>query len=343
MKKTLVLCLTALLLITMLLPGAALASETGTEPPEAEQDPVVTETTAPAEQPTEPVQNNNICGNEMTWSYSGGVLSIFGYGSMYDYITEDAPWAQYRDSVTAIVFSGGVTYIGANAFRDFDSLTSVDFGILMNSIGERAFQSCDALTEIRLPETFRRFHAQAFEGCTALKKVYCAGPMPSFNQNCLWTYGSITVYCPASSPWSATYVEELEKNFSGRLQVLLDDGTDVFDFGTGQTGQEGQPPAASEAPQTQPTQPPVTEPATEPAPETEAQEETVPATTERVVIVVGEPLPPLEPETEPTVEEPEPAGNPAAALVSRIVIGVAVMTVVLAAAMIIRRSILNKS
>ena len=176
MKRLLCLCLAAFLIC--MLPMAVLAEET-----------------------TEPVRPANACGETLTWEYQDGVLTISGAGAMDDYPEGNAPWSDYRDSITTVVFTGGVTYIGAGAFRDYDAITAVDFGESMHTIGEKAFQSCQGLTKIHLPATFRRFAGESFEGCTALKEVYCAGGMPSFNFNCLWNYSSITVYCPAANPW----------------------------------------------------------------------------------------------------------------------------------------------
>jgi hypothetical protein len=149
---------------------------------------------------------------------------------------------------------------------DYDALEAVDFGEAMHTIGENAFQSCEGLTAIHLPATFRRFSKECFAGCTALKEVWCDGGMPSFNMNCLWNYGKITIYSPVNNPWPASKVEELEENFGGRLQVLTGDGEDPFDFGPEET--------------TEATTEPATEAATEPVTEaTEELEETVEETT----------------------------------------------------------------
>ena len=295
MKRMLALCLTALLLSFLLLPGAAFATETEET---SEAVPAAEETTAATEESTEPTRPADSCGENLTWSYDGGVLTVSGSGAMDDYADGGAPWNEYRGSITTVVFTGGVTYVGANAFRDYDALTSIDFGSAMHTIGEKAFQSCEGLTEIHLPSTFRRFATQCFEGCTSLTKVWCAGSMPSFNFNCLWNYTSITVYCPTNSPWPAGVVEELETNFGGRLQVLCADGTDPYDFGDDETEATTAP---TTEPATEPTAAPTTE-ATEPV--TEATEAVTEETTEPTEVTeeTTEATEATE-ETEPTVEE----------------------------------------
>lgn len=241
------------------------------------------ETTDAATETAEPVREADQCGENLFWSYADGVLTVSGTGAMDD-MTGGAPWAQHADSITAVVLTGGVTTVGAEAFRGCSGITSIDFGSALNLIDTRAFQNCTGITSIHLPATFKRFGQECFQGCSSLKEVHCAGGMPSFNSNCLWTGDTITVYCPANNVWPESYVQELETNFGGRLQILTSDGEDPFDF------TEATEPATESA--TEPTTEP-TEPETEPV-----TEETIPPTTEETV------PPTTEDATEPATEEP---------------------------------------
>lgn len=325
MKRIVALGLAVLILLSLVLPLVSSAEEL-TEPTETTE---ATEATESTQAPTEPAVTNS-CGENLTWSYEKGVLTVSGSGAMEDYEEGGAPWNQYREEITAVVFTGGVTYIGANAFRDYDSLLAVDFGEAMHTIGERAFQSCGELTAIHMPASFKRFSKSCFEGCVDLKEVYCAGGMPSFNMNCLWNYGNITVYCPTNAPWNASLVQELEENFGGRLQVLTADGEDIYDFAPEETEE------TTEA-TTEPTIEPTTEPVTEPTTEATTETATEPATEETEAAEE-----PTEAETLPTetVEETRPeeesflAGKSWIALV--IIAGI--LTLLIAGALIVRRS-----
>ena len=283
MKRMIVLCLAVLILLFNVLPVVSGATE-------------VSETTEATETVTEPVVSN-VCGDGLTWSYDKGVLTVSGAGAMYDYEEGGAPWYQYREEITTVIFTGGVTYVGANAFRDYDSLVAIDFGNAMHTIGERAFQSCGELTVIHMPASFKRFSKSCFEGCVDLKEVYCDGGMPSFNMNCLWNYSSITVYCPADKPWHASVVQELEENFGGRLQVLTADGEDIYDFAPEETEET-----------TEVTTEPVTETITEPVVTEAVTEPVTEATTEPVTEATVATEEPSEETTIPaeTVEELEP-------------------------------------
>lgn len=224
------------------------------------------------------------CGEDMTWSYDGGTLTISGNGNMDDYPDGDAPWLEYKDSITKVVITGNVTSIGSCAFMDYDNITSVDFGPAMHTISYRAFKSCDGLTSISLPSTFRRFGEESFMSCQNLTEIRCAGGMPSFNANCLWdTYCNI--YYPSNNPWPAEPVTQLFQAFQGRVQFYMGEPSYATPAET--------TPAATEAPTTEATTAP-----TETVPET--TEETTKETTEATTEATTEPT---EEETEASTEE----------------------------------------
>ena len=110
------------------------------------------------------------CGDGLTWSVEGSTLYISGSGEMYDF-PSGAPWMGYKNTITQVVLSGGVTTVGAYAFQDYDSLLSVDFGTSLISLGKDAFSSCDGLTSVTLPATFKKFGENSFRSCKNLKQI----------------------------------------------------------------------------------------------------------------------------------------------------------------------------
>ena len=147
------------------------------------------------------------CGEGLTWSLDGYTLTITGDGAMDD----GCPWIEYMDRIEHVVLEGAVTKIGKEAFYKFDRLETVAFGEALVEIGTRAFYGCVDLSYIHLPATFRSFGAEAFRGCTSLKYVYCDGPMPRFNDSCLWTGEYISVFYPTNNPWPNEYTSQLVK------------------------------------------------------------------------------------------------------------------------------------
>ena len=203
------------------------------------------------------------CGDNVTWTLEGNTLTIQGKGAMYDF-PNGAPWDAHKDTITTLVFVD-VTYIGSDAFRNYDNVSSIRFGYGLYEIGPRAFLDCDGLTEITLPGSFKIFGERSFESCTYLKRIYCEGFFPTFRQNCLWdTYCDI--FYPAERPWTIGPIRDLTKAFHGRIRFLATDGTD---------------PLATEEttePTTEATTETTTAPTTEPSTETTAST-SVPETT----------------------------------------------------------------
>lgn len=268
---------------------------------------------ASAEEVTEPTNVERApgyCGDAIVWSYSDGTLNLTGTGQMDDF-PEVAPWAEYKNEIKTVIISGGITYIGAYSFSDYDALTDVQFGKDVYEIGERAFFSCDGLTEVHLPASFKIFGPSSFMGCTKLKAFHCEGKFPSFRQNCLWdTYA--VIYFPAERPWSVNNIRDLEEAFHGRIEFLASDGTDPYE--------PTEPPVETEAPTEAPTEEPTEAPTTVP-PTTEAPTlapETVPAPTmEDTTEAPTDPIPVV---TAPT--EPESSGSSGGIQIGLILISV---------------------
>lgn len=255
-----------------------------------------TETT----EPTQPERAPGYCGEAIVWDFSGGVLTITGTGKMDDF-PNGAPWEEHKDEIETVIISGGITYVGAQSFYNYDSLTSVQFGNDLIEIGERAFLSCDGLTVIQLPASFTTFGPSSFMGCTKLKEIHCEGRFPHFRLNCMWdTYA--TIYYPAERPWPLDEIINLEEAFHGRIEFLASDGTDPYE----PTEATEETEAPTEAPTEEPTEPPTTVPPTTVPPTT------VPPTTEAPTEEVTAPMVTQAPTGKPTEavteepDEPEP-------------------------------------
>ena len=265
-----------------------------------------------ATEPTNVERAPGYCGDAIVWTFSDGTLNLTGTGEMDDF-PEGAPWEEYKEEIHTVIISGGISYLGAYSFSDYDNLTDVQFGKDIYEIGERAFFSCDGLTEVHLPASFKIFGPSSFMGCTKLKAFHCEGKFPSFRQNCLWdTYA--VIYFPAEEPWNVDNIRDLEEAFHGRIEFLASDGTDPYE--------PTEPPVETEAPTEPPTEAPTEAPTTVP-PTTQAPTE-APATETAPTIADSteaptDPIPLVTAPTEP-VEQDQPSGGSKAGL---IIIGVA--------------------
>lgn len=246
------------------------------------------------------------CGEDLTWSYEGGTLTISGSGEMDDFTEGNAPWQEYKDSIEKLVIIGSVTSVGEYAFQDYDHLKKVDFGTAMHTIGKRAFYDCDGLTTFTLPASFRKFGEECFMSCDLLREIRCLGGMPSFKASCLWDC-PVSVFYPTTNPWPAEYVTPLYQSYQGKLQIFMGDGIEEAGTQPAQTQTSVTEPTETTVPET--TVPETTVPETT-VPETTAAE-TIPQTTEAAVETVQtEPdVPDWIHETYPEEEEkPEKSG-----------------------------------
>ena len=114
---------------------------------------------------------SGICGSNLTWDYTDGVLTITGTGDMTDYgSASSTPWYSLTP-LSSVIISEGVTSIGSYAFRN-RPLTSVSIPNTVTDIGEYAFAWCQSLTSITIPHSVRTIGKAAFDQCTKLKEVH---------------------------------------------------------------------------------------------------------------------------------------------------------------------------
>ena len=118
-------------------------------------------------------------GSGVTWQLTENTddpstytLTIRGSGAMENYLTSGhQPWRSFRDQITSVVVSPGVTSIGNLAFTRFSKLIHVDIADSVVSIGEQAFSDCSRLTDITVPQSVTYIGVKAFDSCTNLSSI----------------------------------------------------------------------------------------------------------------------------------------------------------------------------
>lgn len=115
--------------------------------------------------------DNNKCGENLTWEFKGGTLSIDGTGEMYDY-SEDylAPWSEHCVEITNVTISDGVTSIGSSAFC-YCSVKSITLPFGLKHIGASAFFYCPNIQQIKIPDSVEHIDPYAFSFCKGLHTV----------------------------------------------------------------------------------------------------------------------------------------------------------------------------
>ena len=202
---------------------------------------------------------NGSCGENATWSFKGGVLTISGSGAMTNFTSSaSAPWYNIRHSINQIVISEDITSIGAYAFQNCIAINSIDIPDAVTSIGTYAFhgctnldnivipegvtainpstfQSCSSLTNIDIPDAVTSIGAYAFYGCTNLNNVVIPEGVTAINTSTFQNCSSLTnIDIPESVTSIGTYALSGCKNLT---EVKLPDnlrsiGSDAFSFCT---------------------------------------------------------------------------------------------------------------
>ncbi len=116
-------------------------------------------------------EDGNKCGENLTWEFKGGTLSIDGTGDMYDY-SEDylAPWSEHCFEITNVTISDGVTSIGSSAFC-YCSVKSITLPFGLKHIGASAFFNCPNIQQINIPDSVEYIDPYAFSCCKGLHTV----------------------------------------------------------------------------------------------------------------------------------------------------------------------------
>jgi len=118
-----------------------------------------------------PPATSGACGDNVTWAYNGGILTISGSGDMYHYISGTAPWAVYANEIISVQVEPGVTNVGEGAFSGMTMMNQVALPETVTNIAYAAFHNCTSLQEVTIPDNVITISYNAFENCTGLQSV----------------------------------------------------------------------------------------------------------------------------------------------------------------------------
>ncbi len=112
------------------------------------------------------------CGENLTWSFSTGTLTISGSGAMSDFLESTmAPWYSLRDQILRLELPQGLTEIGDLAFYGCDKLMIVYIPDSVTRIGKYAFAECEGMTMLTLGKAVTRVEECAFSDCVSLTSL----------------------------------------------------------------------------------------------------------------------------------------------------------------------------
>lgn len=150
-------------------------------------------------------------GSGVTWQLTENTddpstytLTIRGSGAMEDYQTSSSrPWNNFRDQITSVVISPGITSIGDCAFTLFSKLIHVDIADSVISIGDRAFSYCSSLTDIKIPQSVTYIGGVVFRECTNLSSITLSNNITSIGS---YAFNNCTTLTSITIPGSVTSI-----------------------------------------------------------------------------------------------------------------------------------------
>ena len=158
------------------------------------------------------------CGENLTWTFQNGVLTISGTGDMSNYgYYDERPWDFL--AITSVVIGNNVTSIGNHAFNSCHTITSVSLPNSVTSIGLRAFMYCSNLSTISIPTNVTSIGDYAFSNCSSFTSITIPYGVTSIGKGAFYECSnleSITI------PYGITSIKESTfKNCSTITSITL--------------------------------------------------------------------------------------------------------------------------
>lgn len=155
------------------------------------------------------------CGAHCSWKIENGVLTIKGYGEMYDYVrydnfTTSAPWSWQQGKVNKVVIqnesdNNKFTSIGNYAFCDMRSISEFVLPEGIEKIGVLSFNT-SGVQKIDLPDSLKEIGTQAFGWNSGLQNIELPEGLEKIARAAFVNTGISTIVIPHS-------VEDLDTSF----------------------------------------------------------------------------------------------------------------------------------
>ena len=120
-------------------------------------------------------QSSGTCGDNATWDYNDGVLTISGTGTMTDFMYISKPWLSLQNAITEVKVDEGITNIGSYAFHSFSELIKVTLPSTLKILSNYSFYGCTKLSSVTFsaesPAALEKIEKFAFYRCESLSSV----------------------------------------------------------------------------------------------------------------------------------------------------------------------------
>ena len=166
------------------------------------------------------ISNEGPCGDNATWFYSNGTLTISGSGDMRNYDNESKKplWLQYyAEDIKKVEISDKITSIGDYAFYNCKNVEKLSIPSSVKSIGDFAFAHWDSTTSVKIPSSVKKMGQNAFYGCENLETVEIASGITSIEAH---TFAACTNLTKVVIPSSVKSLGDYAFDFCSSLEEL---------------------------------------------------------------------------------------------------------------------------
>ncbi len=147
--------------------------------------------------PAHAAEKTGACGEDLTWSLAGDMLTITGSGDMIDYSDGAlSPWYGMASQIRIIVLPEGMTSIGDYAFFGCENLVNILIPSTVTEVGAYAFGQCRSLIRVEWQEGIEIVGEGAFEECEALPKICFPSTLSEIGEKAFYrcySFSDITV------------------------------------------------------------------------------------------------------------------------------------------------------
>lgn len=162
--------------------------------------------------------DDNKCGENLTWEFADGILTISGTGDMYNYSEEPAPWSEYSDIITSITIDYGVTSIGTSAFTGCSNVQQINIPDSVEHIDPYAFSFCKGLHTVKLPASLTLISEDLFAECANLKNIDIPGTVTEIGAN---AFSKCTAFSLTGLPDGIKSIGAAAFENCGRIEELV--------------------------------------------------------------------------------------------------------------------------
>ena len=165
--------------------------------------------------------SSGTCGENATWTYENGTLTISGTGTVHG-----AYYSEWWDEIKSIVINPGITEVARGAFCDMEYVENISLPNTLRLIGPYAFDGLVNLKNINLPNGLQTIEVDAFAECTSLSTVSVPGSVTSISVHAFWRCANIKEFIVDSS----------NENYSALNGDLYSkDGTELLRYASGKS------------------------------------------------------------------------------------------------------------